>query len=256
MTRLDKWFGFAQDEIFDEGIASFDRGDFEEAIQAFDTCIDSDPEPKVLRLSRFYRAESHAHLGQKCMLERRPLDALRHFEAALRHHEDFPELNLAAARACRELGAHQRAEWLVGQALRINPRHAEAKLLACQLWVDHGRFAEAVEALDAMRQVEEDLDPLVILEAKSAMQQGDRDLATELLQCLIAMISGDAALRAEMAERLMQEARFTEAAEAYRRVLDLVPCHPGIQERYQEALRALGHVPETPRPRFRHPAPG
>lgn len=245
MSLLGKWFGFARDEVFDEGMAAFDRGAYEDAIEAFEECLQQDPEPNVMRLARFYLAESQAQMGQSYLERGEPLAALRHFESALRRFPNFPDLNLCAARACREMGARQRAKAYVDRALQSNSSFVEAILLDAVLEYEAGRPDTAlVRAREAV-----ELEPAIgvgrLEQAHGCHGDGREQEVVQHLLAMASTVSGDAGLHARMADSYMRDRMFTEAATEYRKALDIAPQRAELHCRLGQSLLAQGRTAEA-----------
>lgn len=245
MSLLGKWFGFARDEVFDEGMAAFDRGAYEDAIEAFEECLQQDPEPNVMRLARFYLAESQAQVGQTYLEKGQPLSALRHFEAALRRFPTFPDLNLCAARACREMGARQRAKAYVDRALQSNSSFVEAILLDAVLEYEAGRPDAALARAREAVELEPGIGEAHLERAAGCHGDGRED---EVIQHLLAMsstVSGNAGLHARVADSYMRDQMFSEASVEYRKALDIAPQRAELHCRLGQALLAQGQPAEA-----------
>jgi tetratricopeptide (TPR) repeat protein len=245
MSLLGKWFGFARDEVFDEGMAAFDRGAFEDAIDAFEECLHQDPEPNVTRLARFYLAESYAQLGQERLQDGNPLAALRHFEAALHHFPAFPDLNLCAARACREIGARQRAAVYVERALQSNGSYVEAILLDAVLRYEDGRADEALVRAREAVELEPGIGQAHYEHARECHAGGEVDQVVRHLLTMASTISTDAALHARVADSYMRDSMYNEAIEEYRKALSIAPQRADLRCRLGQALLAMGRAEEA-----------
>lgn len=245
MSLLGKWFGFARDEVFDEGMAAFDRGAYEEAIEAFEECLQQDPEPSVMRLARFYLAESQAQLGQAFLERGQALIALRHFESALRRFPTFPDLNLCAARACREMGARQRAKHYVDRALQSNSVFVEAILLDAVLEYEAGRPVEALARAREAIELEPGIGAAHVQNAHACHGDGRAEEVVRHLLAMASTVSGDAGLHARVADSYMRDHMYSEASTEYRKALQIAPQRAELHCRLGQALLAQGQPSEA-----------
>src|SRR5436853_6432238 len=108
MALLGKWFGFGREEIYDQAMHAYDRGDWEGAIERFQACTDDVGDPAMPRLARFYMAESYAQLGIAYMRAGDNGSAARNLSAAIEISPNHPDLYVALARACAKLGDQER----------------------------------------------------------------------------------------------------------------------------------------------------
>ncbi|AIE85730.1 TPR repeat-containing protein [Fimbriimonas ginsengisoli Gsoil 348] len=246
MSLLGKWFGFSADEVFDEAMAEFDQGAYEEAIEAFARCLSDDSvDAATLRLSRFYTAESHSQLGKNRLRTGLALSALQHFEAALQLFPGYPDLNLSAARACRLLGARTRARFYLDRALDANPRFPEA------IFLDGVLRYEAAEYEPGLNRCREacELEPSLGLDiCRRAIQDHQDGECERCLKCLAAMAvnsHGDSTLHARVADSFMRDGLLEEAAEEYRRATALAPGFADVRCKLGRVLIALGRPGEA-----------
>lgn len=113
---VGKWFGFSCDEVFDEAMAEFDRGAYEDAIEAFAHCLsDNDVNPATLRLAKFYTAESYSQIGLEYLRDGNPVLALKNLETATEYDANRPYKPLHEAREALLRGD------LVACALALQP---------------------------------------------------------------------------------------------------------------------------------------
>lgn len=125
MFLVGKWFGFSCDEVFDEAMAEFDRGSYEDAIEAFAHCLaEHDVNPATQRLAKFYTAESYAQIGLEYLREGNPVLALKNFENATEFDSTRPYKPLYEAREALLRGD------LVACALAMQPMAVQSGAFA------------------------------------------------------------------------------------------------------------------------------
>ncbi|MGV3617755.1 MAG: tetratricopeptide repeat protein [Fimbriimonas sp.] len=228
-------------------MAAFDRGAYEDAIEAFEECLQQDPEPNVMRLARFYLAESQSQLGQTRLEEHQPLAALRHFEAALRHFPSFPDLNLCAARACRDMGARQRSKAYVDRALSCNGSYVEAILLDAVLFYEGGNREESFARVRQAVELEPELQSAHLENAHQSHVGGDEEEVVRHLLAMASTVSSDAGLHARVADSYMRDRMYSEATAEYRKALEIAPQRADLHCRLGQALLAQGEFAEAAR---------
>jgi tetratricopeptide (TPR) repeat protein len=246
MSLLGKWFGFSVDEVFDEAMSEFDQGDYEEAIEAFERCLNDDGvDAATVRLARFYTAESHCQLGKVRLRAGNALAALRHFEAALRLFPEYPDLNLNAARACRILGARVRARHYLDKALSTNPRFPEAIVLDGVLRYEEGQHQDGLTRCREACELDPCLGMERFLRAHEAYQEGDIPRCAKGLAALAADSHGDATLHARVADSFLRDGLLEEAAEEYRKASLISPGYADVHCKLGRVLVALGKPREA-----------
>ena len=65
MSLLGKWFGFGRGELYDEALRLFERGDFEGAVERFETVLERTHDPAVARMAKLHVAQSYARIGAR-----------------------------------------------------------------------------------------------------------------------------------------------------------------------------------------------
>jgi tetratricopeptide (TPR) repeat protein len=242
MSIIGKWFGFGRDENYDEGIRCFDRGGYENAIVAFEACLNDPSDPSTARLAHFYIGESHAQLGHAALHSENYPEAVRRFESALELHPNYPDLHYQLARACGKVGDREGESRELDTALRLNPQYAEAVLYQGVLWYSEGRFDEGLERIGQAVAIEPLFNQERYRFALRCHEVGDTARALANLPALMEGAPCDANFHAQFADSLVKDGRFDEAIEEYSKALDLAPSYADVHCRYGQALFETGSV--------------
>lgn len=245
MSIIGKWFGFGRDEDYDRGIRYFDRGAYEDAIVAFEECLNNSADPSTTRLARFYVGESHAQLGHAAMRSENYAAAITRFENALDLHPNYPDLHFQLARALGKAGDRDQERRELDAALRINPRYADAVLYEGICWYESGRFEEGLDRIGQAILIE----PLFNREryqfALQCHEAGDTARAMANLYALTDTSPCDANFHAQVADSLLKSGHVDEALEEYEKAVDLAPDYADVRCRYGQALLEAGRVDQA-----------
>lgn len=65
MKLFGKWFGFTPEEIFEEAMACFERGDYDDAIEAFEACQNELVDETKMEACRTVASECRVRIAQK-----------------------------------------------------------------------------------------------------------------------------------------------------------------------------------------------
>ncbi|MBI3721147.1 MAG: tetratricopeptide repeat protein, partial [Fimbriimonas ginsengisoli] len=245
MAIVSKWFGFDQGEVYEAALRDFELGRFEEAAEAFRTCLEDGVDPKLRRLARYYLAESWSSAGQAYLRERNGEAAAASFGEAISLCPRYADLHLGLARACRLIGNAGRAANALTTALEINPRYVEAALLEGILLYEAGRDEEALvrwaEALDWDRAPGGE----ALQTALDCHRRGARQAAVEAIEKLQWPGESEATLRGRVAAGYIRDGDFELAAAEYERAVRLAPGYADLRCKYGQVLSSLGRAPEA-----------
>ncbi|MEZ0326141.1 MAG: tetratricopeptide repeat protein [Fimbriimonas sp.] len=245
MALWNKWFGFAQDEVFEEGMAAYDRGDFDKAIEAFEGCIENSSDPNEVRLSRFYFAQSSAEMGHELMRSGDPYGALGCYQQALKLYPKYPDLNLAIAKAYRELGDGFKQSQHVAQALESNPRYVDAILFEGITWYETGRTEEGLARINHACQLDPHINVEAYQRALECHASGDQAGTIKYLMQMCCTSSADAMLHLRVGDSFLRDRDYEAAIEEYRKALEAAPDHSNAHCRLGTALLAADRASES-----------
>lgn len=247
MALFGKWFGFDHEEIYEEGLAAYDRGDFEEAVEAFGGALVDAGDPSVQRLARFHLIESYAQLGYAAIRRGSPQAASEYFLEALKLAPGYPDLNLGRARALWDLQEVESSLDSLRRALAHNPRFAAAIAFEGYVLYHQGRrdagLARVAEACD--------IDASLCQEryrfALECHDRGDFDRAAASLLALSSAVSADANLHARLGDSFARDQRYEEAAREYSSALAIAPFFADVRCKLGHAYLQLGRSHEAVR---------
>jgi len=148
---LQKLFRNRRNEDYNTGIALYNEGRYEEAIEHFEAAVSEASETSTTyRLGVFYAAEAHANIGRALLKAERYEEACTHFENALQENPNFPDLHYNLGVGLYMGGRVEEALPFFGKALEINPDYIEAR---CFLAVTQHALGEETEARLQLKEV-------------------------------------------------------------------------------------------------------
>lgn len=242
MSVVSKWFGFGRDDDYDRGIAAFDRGQYEEAISQFETCIERSRDPGTIRLARFYICESWSHLGQAALLAENFARASECFEAALEIQPHYPDLHLRASFAYDGLGDRPRRQAAIERALKINPNYAEALLQHGLVQYEDGVFDEALAAIARAVEAEPGFGGERYDFALECHRRGDTARALANFSAMTGSDAQDANEHAKIADAFAKQELWEEAGQEYERALQIAPTYADVRCRYAQVLLEINNL--------------
>lgn len=179
MSKLGKWFGFDTEEICEEGFAALDRKDYEEAANAFETCIQESKNESTIRLAKFNLAECYAKMAIADFHRAKYEKAQTEIEQALNYASPTSERHLWAARIARRLEMTDEADYQIERALTLSPAHPQALALQAATYYEEGRTDEALASAEVLPNEDARLDRF-----REAHARGDRWMAVAHLLAL------------------------------------------------------------------------
>jgi tetratricopeptide (TPR) repeat protein len=210
MSLLGKWFGFGRDEVFDEAIRLVERGDYEDAAEAFETCLDHASEPGLIRDCKLKLAETCDVIADRLQASGQHSNALRWRIRACELTPSFADRQFRLALTYAFENRWLEAKAACSQALSRNPDYQAAKLFE-----------------------QEANNPASSYETLTQLQRLEHSQAS----------SGSDPLR--LASEAVSAKDFETAALAYRRAIDTVPNYADVRCRYGQVLLELNEVEQA-----------
>jgi tetratricopeptide (TPR) repeat protein len=244
MSVVGKWFGFASQELLDEGLLAFGRGAHELATEAFEACLELGEDSETTRLARFYLAESHSLWANQLSRLGDHMAASVSIGKALAINPHYPELHLMAAKIHRRLDRPEVMEHHLACALELNPNYTDALVFQGASQYERGDHDLGLETVRRACDLDPYLDRRCLDAARIYHLTGDQVRAAAALYAISS--KRDAAnLFRELGDMSMRANDFEQAVREYERGVDLAPIYPDLQCRLGKALLALGSVTEA-----------
>lgn len=239
---LNKWFGFARDEVFDQGVRAAARGDDEQAIEIFEAVLSRPMDAPRLRAAASLLAASYRRLGDHHLDARNAAQAIAHYQRALKLTPNYPDLHLALAVAHRSAGQAVAEATAVAEALRLHPEFGRALLHHASLLVRDGRTEEA----EAVWRAACEREPRAV-EAWGAYP--DAVLSERLFKASLPRLD-KAQIHAALGQSFARDRRFDAAARELRRAVEECSHYPDLRLMLGNVLLELNR-PQEAEPQFR-----
>jgi len=242
VSFVGKWFGFGKDERYDHGLRAFEQQQFEEAIEHFKACLDSESDPATRHMARGHLAASYACLG-KIAVEAKDFEkAIQLYEKAVAVEPQYADLRLALAIAYRGAGQVTAEAEQLACALEINPEYPTAVLQQGILLYQHGRLQEGLERLAEAVNLEKRFDTLQYRKGLEMHRLGDRVGALGRFRKISIEDPDDANAIAGCADHLVKQGKLKEAEEIYRKALAIAPRYADVRCKHGQVLLELNEI--------------
>ncbi len=245
MAFLGKWFGFDREEVYEQGLRAYDRGDWEGAIERFETCLDHAGDDKMIRLAQFYLSDSYAELGVTFIRAGDNISAVRNLSTAIEMSPHYPDRYVALAQAYRGLGINEARTRAIDRALEINPRYLEAIRERGLLAYEEGRYSDAQVDLGQWAASDPVRRNGPYRRALARHAKGDVDGALALLLELSSDEGDEGAIHAKIAQNYMRERMYEDAALEFEKSVNLSPRYADVHCKYGQVLIELGRAVEA-----------
>jgi tetratricopeptide (TPR) repeat protein len=204
--RADAWDGL--------GTCAHNSKRFEEAERLFRRAIELRPDNPLF----------HDHLGVALRSLKRPAEAVPEYEKALAIDPNRPSTHNNLGNALSDIKEHERAIEALRRAVALAPDTSNFRLNLARALVACQRGKEALEHLEPLRAAASELQPDVEVEYGHALMQAERYKdAIAAYRCAAAAGSRDHGMFHNLGTALQYFGLNEEAAEAYRRALELRP---------------------------------
>jgi len=139
----------------------------------------------------------------------------------------------------------EKAQKLIAEVLKQNPRDDQALLLRGRFELKHGESAAAISDLRGVLRDEPNNVPVQRLMAAAFVANGEPGLAEEQLQSVLRAAPADTETRLELARVLGQMGRGSEAVQTLVDGIHLAPQDKRLREALVRADLAVGHYPDA-----------
>lgn len=248
MSLLRKVLGLGRNEHYDEGLRLFDEARYEKALEAFERARDDlhkRPSTLLSRLTNFYIAETHTHLGQERMRQGQWATAADHFSKALAIHPNYADLHFQLAQAFRAMGNKQEALEALQKALTINPRYARAHLLMGLIRYEQGCHQEGLKAICQATLLEPAFHSEAYRNGIACHERGDTLAALQWFEQVHHTQIDDILFHFQLGDDLYRKALYQEAIAEYQKALTLNPDYADIRHHLGMAYKASGLYQEA-----------
>jgi tetratricopeptide (TPR) repeat protein len=245
---------------YQRGIRLFDQGQYEEAIQEFDSVLERCPDDRDLskKLATFYSAEAHANLASIYERHGNPDRAIKELEEAVELNPDYPDLRYQLAHAYYTNEQPNEALLQLNIALELNPDYARARCLYGAILYGQGREEAGLAAIADAADIEPAFETQDLKAAFEAHKTGDRNGALDLLTRVADTRLDDIAHHVARGREYTDKGLLEEAAIEFQHALELSPNYADVRNNlgivygqmmdFEKAVeqfkRALGINPE------------
>ncbi len=197
---------------------------------------------KAIRLHKKAPAAWQTMLGELYLKTEKYQAAIREFTSAAKKAPNDTGPLLGISRAYAEQGNTDMSEALAKEAVRKDPKNAEAWTLLGFTRAQNGKPVEADDAFIKAREVADDPIPAMLAHAKvlrdAQLYQDALGLATEVLE-IDGLRASAWALRGQMLAKLQKA---EQAIAAYEKARELEPGHSAYARAQAELYRDAGHL--------------
>src|SRR5512140_2472607 len=162
-SALKRW---GRNRDYQRGIAHYNRGEFAQAVEAFEVALAQMDETKdpAYGLGAFYAAEARANLGLARLQRGDDARAEEDFRKAIGRNPTYPDLHYYVALLCERGGRPKDAAAALEQALGLHPSYLEARLLYAVVLSQLGETGRARDELERCTALGFELPPGLALD--------------------------------------------------------------------------------------------
>jgi len=163
-------------ELLDRGLALYDQGKYDKAVQAFDEATRLDP-----KFAEAWNNKGRALYGQK-----KHHEAIQAYEKAIELNPQYVNAWRNKGLALKKLGNYDEAINCYGEAIRLDPNHADTWYSKGLALDDQGNYDEAIECYEKARELNPQLedDCLNLIEVAVARRRLLQDVQGKVRGCM------------------------------------------------------------------------
>ncbi len=228
--------GQGRNKVYTQGVRSFRAGDYAKACERFQTVIESEPDYCVVEAARAHLSACYAALGKAELLVGRFAEAAKWLGESVQLHPEYADNRMLLADAYRGLGDRTSEAEQVQAALAINPSFLTALLRSAVIAYEGGDPKHGLSALKEIVAGSPNLDGVAYRAGLERHLLGDVQGAVERFLAIAPKDLRDANIVARQADEFADVGQWEEAAELYRRALQIAPRFADVHCRYGRAL--------------------
>lgn len=244
MSLLNKVFGLHRNCHYEEGIRLFDQGQYAEALNSFARSQEEQGrdhnDPLTSRLTTFYTAESHAHLGQMQMKTGQWECAVTHFIEAIKIHPHYADLHYQLAQAYRANGNPYEALQSLEHSLNINAKFAKALLLRGIINYEQQDHDIGIKSLKEAIVIEPAFQSESAERGFAYHELGDHLAAMQSFEQMSHTQVDDILFHYKLGDDLYRRGLYTDAVSEYQKALTLNADYADIRNHLGMAYNAQG----------------
>ena len=245
MGIVGKWFGFGKSEHYDEGIRLYQAGEYLAAVEQFKVCLSSDPDQSTRERARSFMAGALGKLARASVAKEEWTEALRFLDDAVALRPGFADLRILRAQIFHALKREEDRMFEIRFALDLNPKYGYAILHDGICKMEHGEQEAGYARIKECIVADPRLDSVLFREAVALHQNGRDSEAIAIFKEVVPAMKQDPEEVVRSADQFAHEARWHDAAEGYRRALELAPRFADVRCKHGQALLQLDEVEQA-----------
>lgn len=242
---VGKWFGFGKSEHYDEGIRLYQAGEYAACIDAFKICLSSDPDSSTRERARSYMAGAYGKLARESVAKGEWVEALQFLDDAVSLRPAFADLRILRSQVFHALKKEEDRMFEIRFALDLNPRYGFAILHDAIYKIEHGDESAGLARLDEAIVADPRLDSEAYRSAMEQWRSGNKKEAIDAFKLVVPVMKTDPEETVRAADEFAHKGRWQDAAEAYRRALDIAPRFADVRCKHGQVLLQLDEVEQA-----------
>ncbi len=238
-------FGFGHNQDFDSGVAALETGDTRLAIEKFQICLASDPDPSTRERTRSYLAGCYVRLAKKDIGSSNWEFAIENLDEAVLYRPSFADARILRSIAFDHLGMTEDRQFEINFALDFNPRFALAVLHDGIIKIEFGDREQGMERINEALRIDKRLGSPTFREAMALFNSGEFAKSIVMFKGVNPVIEHDPSECVNEGNRFAHAGCWSEAEEAYRMALEIAPRFADIVFKHGRVLMELGRNDEA-----------
>lgn len=239
------FFGFGHNPDFDAGLSAFETGRIEEAVNRFQVCLASDPDPSTRERAKSYLAGCLTRLAKDQMARECWEEAFDLLEDATLYRPMFADVRILRSAVLDKLNRQEDRAFEIRFALDFNPKFAHAVFHDGILKCESGNIEQGLERIEESIRLNPRLQTEECLQAVARIRLGEIDTGVQILKSVKPEPECDSARIVEAANYFAHNGHWAEAEDAYRQAIEITPRYADLHCKHGRVLIELGRFEEA-----------